>query len=64
MNTSSASPPKSPSERAIDAQTYIAAVTRGLPVDINLIPALLATNAAYIGLIGSRRRWALTAQGA
>jgi len=46
----------------IDRQTYIAAVTRGLPVDINLIPALLATDAAYIGLIGSRRRWALTAK--
>ncbi|MCA9906089.1 MAG: XdhC family protein [Anaerolineae bacterium] len=44
----------------INAQTYIAAVTRGLPVDIDLIPALLATDAAYIGLIGSRRRWALT----
>ncbi|MBI1280272.1 MAG: xanthine dehydrogenase [Anaerolineaceae bacterium] len=44
----------------INAQTYIAAVTRGLPVDIDLIPALLATEAAYIGLIGSRRRWALT----
>ena len=46
----------------IDAQTYVACVTRGLPVDINLIPALLATDAAYIGLIGSRRRWALTAK--
>jgi xanthine dehydrogenase accessory factor len=44
----------------IDIQTYIAGVTRGLPIDINLIPALLATDAAYIGLIGSRRRWALT----
>lgn len=44
----------------INSQTYIAAVTRGLPVDIDLIPALLATDAAYIGLIGSRRRWALT----
>ncbi|MBA3875284.1 MAG: XdhC family protein [Anaerolineae bacterium] len=44
----------------INTQTYIAAVTRGLPVDIDLVPALLATNAAYIGLIGSRRRWALT----
>lgn len=46
----------------IDANTYVAAVTRGLPVDIHLIPALLATNAAYIGVIGSRRRWALTAK--
>jgi xanthine dehydrogenase accessory factor len=31
-------------------------------VDKNLIPALLATDAPYIGLIGSRRRWAMTAQ--
>ncbi len=46
----------------IDGQTYVAAVTRGLPVDTNLIPALLASEAAYIGLIGSRRRWALTAR--
>lgn len=44
----------------IHANTYVAAVTRGLPVDIHLIPALLATEAPYIGLIGSRRRWALT----
>jgi xanthine dehydrogenase accessory factor len=45
---------------AITPKTFIASVTRGLPVDINLIPTLLKTNAAYIGLIGSRRRWALT----
>jgi xanthine dehydrogenase accessory factor len=44
----------------ITSTTYIAAVTRGLPVDIDLIPSLLSTEAAYIGLIGSRRRWALT----
>lgn len=44
----------------INANTYVAAVTRGLPVDEKLIPALLKTEAAYIGLIGSRRRWALT----
>ena len=44
----------------INSQTYVAAVTRGLPVDVHLIPALLATDAPYIGLIGSRRRWALT----
>lgn len=46
----------------ITAQTYIAAVTRGLPVDVDLLPALLATNAPYIGLIGSRRRWQITAK--
>ncbi len=51
-----------PDQVNITGQTYIAAVTRGLPIDIHLIPALLSTNAAYIGLIGSRRRWALTAK--
>lgn len=49
-----------PQHVSINAHTYIAAVTRGLPVDIHLIPALLQTQAAYIGLIGSKRRWALT----
>ncbi|MCL4252611.1 MAG: XdhC family protein [Anaerolineae bacterium] len=44
----------------IDAQTYIIAVTRGLPIDLSLIPTLLKTSAPYIGVIGSRRRWALT----
>jgi xanthine dehydrogenase accessory factor len=46
----------------ITPRTCIAALTRGLLVDQKLIPAMLATDAAYIGLIGSRRRWALTAQ--
>ncbi len=47
---------------AINRQTYIAAVTRGLLVDERLLPALLATEAPYIGLIGSRRRWTLTVE--
>lgn len=46
----------------IQRSTYVAAVTRGLPVDLALIPALLQTEAAYIGLIGSERRWAITAK--
>ncbi len=49
-----------PQQVSIHGQTYVAAVTRGLPIDIHLIPALLATSAPYIGVIGSRRRWALT----
>jgi xanthine dehydrogenase accessory factor len=49
-----------PAMATIDRHTYIAALTRGLPIDVNLIPALLATDAPYIGLIGSRRRWAVT----
>lgn len=55
-------PGELPAQTRIDRHTYVAAVTRGMPVDLNLIPALLATDAAYIGLIGSRRRWALTAK--
>lgn len=46
----------------INRQTYIVAVTRGLIVDEKLLPALLATDAPYIGLIGSRRRWAMTVE--
>ncbi len=46
----------------ITSYTYIAMVTRGLPVDEQLIPQLIQTPARYIGLIGSRRRWAITAK--
>jgi len=53
-------PAEVPQRLNIQPDTVIAAVTRGLPVDMHLIPALLATPAGYIGLIGSRRRWALT----
>lgn len=53
-------PAELPQHISINSMTYIAAVTRGLPVDKDLLPALLQTDAAYIGLIGSRRRWALT----
>lgn len=41
-------------------RSYVAAVTRGLPVDMELFPTLLESQAAYIGLIGSRRRWEIT----
>jgi len=49
-----------PQHVALTRRSYVCAVTRGMPVDLGLVPALLATDAAYIGLIGSRRRWALT----
>lgn len=45
---------------SINRNTYIVAVTRGLPIDVKLFPPLLATESPYIGLIGSRRRWSLT----
>lgn len=47
---------------SVGPHTYVAAVTRGLPVDLDLIPALLATPAPYIGVIGSKRRWRLTVE--
>lgn len=55
-----AAPREAAQKLPLTAQTYIAAVTRGLPVDEQLFPPLLASNVPYIGLIGSRRRWALT----
>lgn len=56
-------PPAELVERAaINGQTYIAAVTRGVLIDERLLPALLTTKAPYIGLIGSKRRWALTVE--
>jgi xanthine dehydrogenase accessory factor len=41
-------------------QTYVACVTRGTTIDLDLLPPLLQANVPYLGLIGSRRRWSLT----
>ncbi|MEM9952510.1 MAG: XdhC family protein [Chloroflexota bacterium] len=49
-------------ECEITPSTYIVTVTRGLPIDEQLLPKLVLTDAPYIGLIGSRRRWAITAK--
>jgi len=38
-------------------RTYVAVVTRGMPFDVALLPGLLESEAPYIGVIGSRRRW-------
>lgn len=46
------------SEIPIHERTYIAAVTRGVPLDVEMIPGLLKTPAPFIGVMGSRRRWA------
>lgn len=40
--------------------TYIVLTTRGMDVDVHGLPPLLASKAAYIGVIGSKRRWAAT----
>lgn len=49
-----------PSQFKISSQTYIVLTTRGVNVDIEGLPALLNSPAAYIGVIGSRRRWSVT----
>jgi xanthine dehydrogenase accessory factor len=46
-----------PDRIAINEDTYLVLTTRGILVDVAGLPALLETPAAYIGVIGSRRRW-------
>jgi xanthine dehydrogenase accessory factor len=49
-----------PSHLKITPWTYIVLTTRGVDIDVPGLPALLDTPAAYIGVIGSRRRWTMT----
>jgi xanthine dehydrogenase accessory factor len=44
----------------ITGQTSLILATRGSNVDVAGLPALLETQAVYIGVIGSRKRWAET----
>ena len=42
---------------AVNGQTYIVMATRGADLDAIALPDLLTSKAAYIGVIGSKRRW-------
>ena len=44
----------------VTPQTYIVVTSRGSSVDAEGLPSLLDSNAAYIGVIGSKRRWLTT----
>ena len=44
----------------ITRQTYLVVTSRGSNVDAEGLPSLLDSSAAYIGVIGSKRRWATT----
>ncbi len=46
------------SHTPIDSQTYVVALMRSYTCDVAALPILLETEAAYIGVIGSQRRWA------
>lgn len=49
-----------PSKLKIGPRSYLILTTRGSAVDVPGLPALLDSGAAYIGVIGSQRRWATT----
>jgi xanthine dehydrogenase accessory factor len=51
---------KLPEQLKLNNQTYIIITTRGSNVDVEGLPGLLEANAAYIGVIGSKRRWLTT----
>jgi len=49
-------------QATIHGGTHIVLVTRNLAVDVEAIPAALATSARSIGVMGSKRRWGITRQ--
>jgi xanthine dehydrogenase accessory factor len=49
-----------PGKLSINEWTYLVLTTRGVATDVPGLPALLETPAAYIGVIGSQRRWMTT----
>ena len=49
-----------PKRMQITPWTYLVLTTRGVDSDVAGLPALLETPAAYIGVIGSKRRWITT----
>lgn len=44
----------------LDARSAIVVVTRNVALDLEILPALLASEAGYIGVMGSARRWSTT----
>ena len=52
-----------PKHLTINRRTYIVITSRGANVDVVGLPGLLESNPAYIGVIGSRRRWLTTVKG-
>ncbi len=53
-------PAELPQHLDITPRTYLVLVTPGTQIDVEALPVLLRTPAAYIGVIGSKRRWATT----
>lgn len=49
-----------PEHLQITSRTYLILTTRNVNIDVPGLPGLLETPAPYIGVIGSKRRWATT----
>ncbi len=49
-----------PKKVKICSQSYLVLTTGGVPIDTPGLPALLETPAAFIGIIGSKKRWLAT----
>src|ERR1051325_5131483 len=54
---------KLPEQLKINKRTYIIITSRGASVDVQGLPGLLEAEPAYIGVIGSKRRWLTTVKG-
>ena len=52
-----------PAHLKLNKRTYIVITSRGANVDVQGLPGLLEADPAYIGVIGSRRRWLTTVKG-
>lgn len=49
-----------PEQMAVTPFTFLVLTTRNVMIDVEGMPALFKTPASFIGVIGSRRRWATT----
>lgn len=49
-----------PNQLNVTRQTYLVVTSRGSAIDAAGLPPLLDSNAAYVGVIGSKRRWLTT----
>ncbi len=49
-----------PEKINIHRNTFLVLTTRGVDVDVEGLPAILNSDAGYIGVIGSKRRWKTT----
>lgn len=49
-----------PNHLKVTRQTYLVVTSRGSAIDAAGLPPLLDSNAAYVGVIGSKRRWLAT----